>query len=179
MDLNNITLPPVIIADLYKNILVDDIETANGGEALQNSVKNEMPNEILSQNSNLKFLGQNDKHISIIVNYADTVYLPDAQLSFLTNILKACKINLGDVAVINSTTYALNDATIREKLSPRVVLLFDVTPAALALPVSFPFFQVQAFDGCTYLSAPPLHELEDNKTLKTQLWNCLQKIFLP
>ena len=39
------------------------------------------------------FLGDNNKHIIILVNDVDAVFLRDEWLHFLTNILGACKIS--------------------------------------------------------------------------------------
>ena len=55
--------------------------------------------------------------------------------------------------------------------------MFDVASDAIDLPFNYPYFQVQQFDQCTYLSAPGLKSIETDKTLKTQLWSCLKKLF--
>ncbi len=40
-----------------------------------------------------------------MVNYDNAVHLPDEELNFLTNMLAACKLSLGDVAIVNKYNY--------------------------------------------------------------------------
>ena len=108
----------------------------------------------------------------------NVAFLEDDELDFLASILLACKLNLSDVAIVN--VHTLNVATYRSiiaQLKCKVLLMFDVIPDAIDLPFNFPYFQVQQFDQCTYLSAPDLKSIETDKTLKTHLWNCLKKLF--
>ena len=124
------------------------------------------------------FLGNNGKNISIIVQYPGIPHLPDNTLEFLTRMLQACKLGLGDVAIQNlgdQTTIVGNDIT--DQLSSKIVLLFGITPADFGLAINFPEFQVQALAGITYLYAPPLEICQSEKLIKSKLWVCLQRIF--
>lgn len=163
MDLNTIQLPAHIITDLYKNVLIDTREPGPVSE------KKEARTE-------LKFLGENKKKILILVDYADAVHIPDKQLQFLTNLLTAIKLNLGDVAVFNIHEQN-NRNDILSFFKSKTVFLFGVEPNSLGLPVNFPHFQIQPFDKTTYLFSPALHEIEYDKILKSKLWVCLKKIF--
>jgi len=124
------------------------------------------------------YLGDYKKSILIIVRYDNTPHLPDQQLDFLSSVLTACKLSVGDVAVINianapSAVYK----DLQEKFKSRFTVLFGLTPQQLEMPLSFPEFQVQAFNNCTYLHAPALEALEADKVLKRKLWVCLRKMF--
>jgi len=57
------------------------------------------------------------------------------------------------------------------------VLMFDVTPVDMGLPVFFPSFQLQNYSGITYLSGPELQQLEADKLLKSKLWLCLKQFY--
>jgi len=47
--------------------------------------------------------------------------------------------------------------------------------------MEFPVFKIQAYDQCTYLTAPSLEELvrpgDEGKLLKSKLWVCLKTLF--
>ncbi len=167
MELNNIQLSPFLISELYKRSLV---ETEN---------KNEKPQqEYGTPDLNWKYLGNNEKNVFIVVNNNNSVHLPDKELEFLSKLLSACKLSIGDVVIVNfdqnpSITYKV--AT--DHFNSKTILLFDVEPPILGLPLNFPHFQVQSFSGQTYLFAPPLSELEENNLLKSKLWVCLRRIF--
>jgi hypothetical protein len=90
-------------------------------------------------------------------------------------------MTLADVAIVNIATSPVTIGEIRQQLHPATVLLFGVEPTALRLPINFPAFRPQDYDGCTYLSAPGLDHLvpntEESKLSKSKLWVCLKTIF--
>lgn len=128
-----------------------------------------------------KFLGKNAKKITIVVQSPGVPFLPDNQLGFLTKILEACRMNIGDVAIVNAAATPVNITTLRQQLEPAAVLLFGLEPPAIKLPINFPVFKIQPYDNCTYLAAPPLTQLvqhsEESKLLKSKLWVCLKSLF--
>ena len=128
-----------------------------------------------------KFLGNNRKQIAIIIHSPGTAFLPDNQLSFLTKILEACRMNIGDIAIVNTATTPILIAQLRQQLNPNTVLLFGLEPVTIKLPINFPLFRLQPYDACTYLSAPALSLLvensEESKLLKSKLWICLKTLF--
>jgi len=128
-----------------------------------------------------KFLGNNRRNITILVQAPGTAFLPDDQLTFLTKILEACRMNIGDVAIINHAYSPVAVTELRRQLQPSIILLFGVDPVAIKLPIHFPVFKQQAYDQCTYVSAPPLEELvqptQEGKLLKSKLWVTLKTLF--
>lgn len=167
MDINHIRITASAIADLYRTSLVEENETP---------VKTKPAPA--KANDLLKYLGENQKKILIIVDHSNTVYLPDDELSFLTNILSACKLSLADVAIINRNNY--NEISYKElmaKLNSRIIFLFGVDPVFFGLPLSFPHFQVQPFANATFLFAPALMDCKKDDLLRSKLWVCLRRIF--
>jgi hypothetical protein len=166
MSLQNIQLPASAIMGLYGNswLLLDEKQSAapiNG--------KEKKP---------AQFLGENKQGVIIMVDYEEFVHIPDNHLAFLSSILTACKLNLSDVAIINiARQKGLNYQLLQKDYRSRVVLLAGQEPGLLDLPVSFPNFQVQQYDQVTYLTTPPLAEMEADKALKGKLWACLKGIF--
>ncbi|HEU0063637.1 MAG TPA: hypothetical protein VFQ58_01355, partial [Flavisolibacter sp.] len=105
-------------------------------------------------------------------------FLSDNDLQFLTNILNACKLSLADVAIINlQNTGDILFENILKKLKSSSVLLFNVTPSEINLPINFPQFQVQQYNNHTYLYSPSFSELEQDKKLKSALWQALKNLF--
>lgn len=128
-----------------------------------------------------RFLGKNAQHVSIVVFSPTEPFLPDDQLALLTKMLDACRLNLGDVAIINHATQPVHFSRLAEQLQPKRVILFGIQPELTGLPLSFPPFKEQEYAGCTYLLATSLTEMnqptEEGKLLKGKLWGCLKKMF--
>ena len=170
MDLNSIKLEPTDISLLYKNSLVE-IAT----EKPENPTENVSATSISSE---FKYLGENKKQTLVVVNYNNAVQIPDKQLSFLSKLLAACNLNLGDVAIINFQNYRATDfENIINYFKPKVVLLFSIEPGDFGMPMIFPQFQVQTFKNIFFVASPSLEEIEPDKVIKSKLWVCLKKIF--
>lgn len=171
MDLNKINLPATAIADLYRNTLIGDNEITNA--IAETKILAEAP-----LTNTWKWLGENKKSILIVVSYENAVHLPDKELQLLTAMLEACKLGLGDVAIVNRNNHPNQDyKAYLDEFKSRVTLLFGIEPVAFGLPMNFPFFQIQAFANCSFLYCPSLDELENDKVLKSKLWLSLRRLF--
>ena len=160
MSLDNIQLPPFVLQDLFKHSLID------------------LKTEEKTTAKSFATLGNNRRHLLILVDSDDTLYLPDDQLNFLMGILNACTLTMEDVAILNikknkSVTYK----TLSEELKPEKIFLFGIQPNDIALPIDFPTFQIQQYNNQTYLTTPNLSQLQNDKGEKIKLWNCLKQIF--
>lgn len=174
MDLNHIELPASVVADLYHSSLVEE-ETA-----ITKATAKEGPAPVVETITTApwKSLGNNQKNILIILKSNEAVHLADNELTFLTGILGACKLNLADVAIVNLNNHP--EATYKELTSffkSKIVFLFDIEPAIFGLPMSFPHYQIQAFAGNSFLYSPSLSKLENDKVEKSKLWVCLKRLF--
>jgi hypothetical protein len=173
MSLSDISLPGSVIADLYKDKLVQ----AGPKEAIDPVAAD----KTATTTNNYKFLGNNQQQVTIIVDYKDETFIPDKHLQFLTKMLEACKLNLGDVAIVNHAKKEVDMELLRQQLNPAYVLLFGVEPVVTKLPLNFPQFKEQAFAGASYLYTPALDALnqdsEEGKLQKSKLWVCLKKLF--
>ncbi len=185
MDLNNIELPAFTVAGLYRSSLIQSGEKtteipAEAGVTEKEKIPGQA--EAVNENANLqasrKWLGGNLKNILIVVNHTDTIHIPDNELAFLTGILSACKLGLGDIVLLNRNNH--QGSSYKELIAQfksKNVFLFGVEPILLGLPISFPHFQLQTFANTSYLYSPSLQELEHDKLLKSKLWVCLKRIF--
>ena len=163
MSLNNIQLSTQQLVQLYENVLVEDVPR---------------PNDIVDGLPAIRSLGGNAKHVLILVQKEAEAFLPDNELQFLTTILGACGLSLADIALVNYATLPDKGyAPLIEHFRSRQVVLFDVTPLQLGMPINFPPFQVQGFKDCRYLQAPALHLIEADLTSKKSLWAALKNLF--
>ncbi|MEO6253320.1 MAG: hypothetical protein ABIO79_08450 [Ferruginibacter sp.] len=164
MSLDNIQLPPTILQTLYGKSLYD--------------LQTESPDAGNAQPGNIVFLGSNQKRIVILVNAAETLYLPDDELNFLLGILTACKLSMADIALVNiSKNHDLLYTAITEQLKAEKIFLFGLNAEALKLPLQFPQYQIQKFNNQVYLSSAALTDLQKDKEEKMKLWTCLKTIF--
>ncbi|NDE77916.1 MAG: hypothetical protein EB047_01745 [Chitinophagaceae bacterium] len=168
MSLNQVKLPPELLAQLYHTVLVE----LPGSTSIKNQ-----PTE-QSTTDKIKSLGGHKKKICIVVAEQEAVFLKDEQLAYLTRILMACKLTLEDVALINiQEVVHPNYQHLQQQYPSTTCIVFGLTPQNLQLPVDFPFFQLQKIEGCTYLFAPALDLLEPQKADREKLWQSLRKQF--
>jgi len=187
MSLNNIQLKDLVVSELYRdNLLASDAEKDTGSHTRPAatpppSAPATAPTAPSPTGSGYKFLGNNQRKISIVVNAPGAPFLPDDQLTVLTRMLEACRMNIGDVAIVNHAAAPVVINTLKQQLQPAFVLLFGPTPRDIGLPMDFPVFKIQPYDQCTYLTAPSLKEMahpgDDSKLLKSKLWVCLKTLF--
>lgn len=203
MSLNNIQLKDLVVSELYKDNLMASERTASTAvpspspapaapasptpktPTPKTSVPQDPPSPVPAPPgptpAGYKFLGNNQRNISVIVHSPGVAFLPDDQLNVLTRMLEACRMNIGDVAIINHAASPVVIGQLKQQLQPAFVLLFGPTPHHIGLPMDFPVFRIQAYDQCTYLTAPSLADLvqpgDESKLLKSKLWVCLKTLF--
>ena len=189
MSLENVQLPAFAIAGLYKNTLIEEQEIpapmAIKAEKTEKAEKTPVPEKTALQSdgpaAGYRFLGKNARNICILVNFPGEPFIPDGHLQFLTKMLDACKLNLGDVAILNIASAPVDIELLKNQLLPKYVLLFGVDTELVKLPFRFPLFKEQQYAGSQYLFTPALEELnvdsDEVKLLKSNLWVCLIKLF--
>jgi hypothetical protein len=166
MNFEQFHLPGFLLRDLYKESLVELNEIQKIAEKTTDIHAN--------------VLGNNQKQVLILVNYPGELVITDTDLTFLLTVLQACNLSLNDVSIFNmASDIDTKYQALIGSFKPNVILLFGVPQSAISLPVHFPDYQVQAFKDIRFLCAPPLTELQQDKTIKMKLWAGLKKIFLP
>lgn len=126
----------------------------------------------------IRSLGGNARRVLVVVQKEKEAFLPDGELKFLTNILSACGLSIADIALVNLNAVENKSyGPLTEHFSSRQVLLFDVTPGQLGMPINFPPFQVQTFKEIKYVHAPVLHLIEADVAQKKSLWAALKNLF--
>lgn len=170
MDLDHLTLSPYQVSLLYKKSLVITGERAAAGAPAQ--VKAPQAREPL------KYLGENKRHILLLVRDPEAVYLEEKAFTFLVSILNACGLSMEAVALVNTArTGDMPLEDIARELDSRFVLLFGIDPEELWLPAPPPAYQVLAAGNRSYLCADELASIERERTQKGRLWACLKQLF--
>ncbi len=174
MSLNDLRLTPGILSALYPSSLVSlDTEQTSYNMGDQETPIVEEP-----AGPALKFLGNNQKNILVVVTHENAVHLPDEALAFLTNLFAACKLSLDDVAVINKKNYpGETSKKLLQDFNSKIVFLFGIVPVSFGIPVNFPVYQVQVVGKVTFLYTPAISEQREDKLLKSKLWISFRNIF--
>jgi len=170
MSLQNLQLPASLVTELYANHLVEN--SSNGS-------KQHRDPKVSS--GVIHTLGGNAKRITIVVSEESQTFMKDSDLEWLQKVLMACKLTLGDVAIVNTHSKNVTIGLIKQQLKPEKLVLLGPDPAELQLPFNFPQFKIQEHDNCSYLFAPSPRELnmetKESKVLKSKLWVLLQQLF--
>jgi hypothetical protein len=168
MSLNDLILPDLLLTHLYKDNL---ISLPENGDGIDEGKKPAMP----------QFLGSHLKQIAVFVHYTDELYLPEPQLNFLANILKACNLNIADIAIINLAKQTVTFQQLNLSLRSRQMIFFKTDPADIRIDESMASFTVKEYNGVAVMKGPALEDLnqpsEESKLLKSKLWLCLKELF--
>lgn len=207
MDTKKIQLPDFVIANLYTDQLVlgadvqskplkaetvvdTDLKTvtpiANPSKvkAIEKPATVSKPiktDPVIIDTEKQWYLGNNGKHITIVIREEGVAYINDKHLQFLSNILNACKLNLGDIALVNHSNYTYSYSELKQKLQSNYILVFDLEAKELNLPFIIPNYQVQSHDNCKFLFASSLTKMDNDtqeaKLEKSKLWTSLKNMF--
>ena len=169
MDFKTLQIPVNLIASWYHNSLISESSDKNPGAGIDAS-KPQAP---------ILFLGKNIRRFVILVNYPDEVNLPAPALDFLSNILKACGMNLADVAIVNVVHCTnLTYEVLASQLQPKQVVVFG-QDAQLVFSNDSVVFERQN-TPVSGLVAPSLELLngedKDSKLLKSRLWLSMKSL---
>lgn len=174
--MNEVVLSNQILAELYGTTLINLMENPSSLTEDQNQHTVSGP----IAEPDLVFLGGNKKNISLLVQTV-TGEIPAFHLQFLSNLLKACRLSMEDVAIHAFSEPLPSIQSIKMQLAPRELLLFGSNPVSIGIPINFPPFKIQSYDSINYLYLPNIEEInQDNdagKLLKSKLWVCLKQLF--
>jgi len=179
----SIQLPDIVLAALYK----DSIVLVDANIAQTEKIPQQITNKKIKDEHQEKplitkwFLGDNKRNVVILLRDASAVYINDEWLGTLNKLLTACKLNIGDVAIVNHLQQIKTFNELKEQLQPQFIFMFDVTTHDIQLPFTIPHYQAQQYSGCTFMTAPIVTLTTDNtnpvKTEKRKLWEKMKVIF--
>jgi hypothetical protein len=162
MTFKKISLPPIVLVNLYKNSLADV-------QFLKKKTEQKA--------SDITFFGGNKKHILLLINNADADYLTDGQLIFLSGVLNACKLTMDDIAIVNTYSAMADYKNIPDLLLSEIVIVAGMEPSIIDLPFKIPQFQVQVYQHKKYVFIPALNIIQSDTKLKENLWKLLRILF--
>jgi hypothetical protein len=121
---------------------------------------------VKKEKEKLKYLGNNAQAVLILVNNAEHSFLPENELVFLTKMLSACQLNIGDVAIVNVSNTAVSEAM--SELLPGKIIDFGTSPDI-------------SFESGKVVSSAPLKQMlgesPEARQLKGKLWTGLKQMF--
>jgi len=180
MSFKDLTLPEIMIAELYKNSLVLSNITPKDLTAAPDThpVENSHPPQT---NTLFQYLGTNLKKVAVIVSYPDDVYLPEAHLTFLISVLKACQLTIADIAIINIARQRIVFDDLKNSLGSDKIIFFEVQPTEVQIDLELSYYLLRSYHELTLLHIPSLEKVnqnnEEGKLNKSKLWLCLKELF--
>jgi len=162
MSLDQLQLDPYLLARIYTQPIVPG----------KNSPAPQAPAAI----PEIKFLGENQKNIVLLIQNENEAYLNDELFNLLTNILNACKLGMQDIAVVNISQYAAMPFTAwQSAVAMKQTVLFGISPSSMGME-DFPPYQIIQVSGCQLLYSNSLQDISQDKTLKAKLWGGLKQL---
>lgn len=180
MEVEKIQLPDFVLAELYKDCIVE-LEEKPVEEVSEFVQDQEINQPTGATKPPIKFLGENNKNVVVLINEPKAIIIKEDELEFLSKILLACKLNLADIAIVNFDKQSVSFSELKDQFKATHLLLLGVEPMSINLPFSIPQFQVQPFADTTIIYAPDLSGMlvnnEESKLLKSKLWVSLKTAF--
>lgn len=164
MSFDQLQLDPYFLAKIYTQPIIPGKSTPVAAE------QKPLPK--------VKFLGENQKNIVLVIQNESGAYLNDELFNLLTNILNACKLGMQDVALVNIAGFPAVPLTAwQQAVSMKQCVVFGISPASLGLE-PLPAYQIQTAGGVQLLFSDALELIATDKVLKGKLWNGLKQLFL-
>lgn len=179
------SLPNSVLVNLYKESLVLGTVQANVDKKATIPPVIEEKNEITAIESApiapIKFLGEHQKKILVLVQDSNAVHLNEKDFDLLTSILNACKLTIADIALINlaNKNYSLHQILVQ--VPSDIVLIFDINPTQLKIKLPTKTYSPILLGETQLLFSNNLSNMQgidqDSKIEKTKLWTALKLIF--
>jgi len=149
-----------VLANLFKDTYLLDLNETDGDTLTNTNPSKQVKREVL-----------------ICIATLENKLKPEKEV-LLNAILSACKLDPTQLLICTDQEQLHSSfLSIIEAHQANKVILFGLDPAHIGLPIHFPLFQIQSFQGVQYLHAPSLDALEIDKQMKMQLWQKLKQIF--
>jgi hypothetical protein len=162
MSFDKLQLDPYILARIYTQPIIP-------GRKEPVAVVAETPPKV-------KFLGENQKNITLFIQNDSEAYLNEELFNLLTNILNACKLGMQDISLINIAQYnAMTFSAWQAAVPMKQAVLFGISPTTMGLE-DIPHYQLLEVNGCQLISSDHLQLIAQDKVLKGRLWMGLKKL---
>ena len=178
-------LPNSVLVNLYKESLVLGSAPANVDKKESAAPPTESENATIAVETTpiepIKFLGEHQKKILVLVQDSNAVHLNERDFDLLTSILNACKLTIADIALINLANKNFSLHQILTQVPSDFVLLFDINPLQLKIKLPTKLYTPILLGTTQLLFSNNLSNMQGidqaSKIEKTKLWNALKLIF--
>jgi hypothetical protein len=178
-------LPNSVLVNLYKESIVLCEAPANVDKNAQASQPFEENNASTETEETLiapiKFLGEHQKKILVLVQDTNAVHLNERDFDLLTSILNACKLTIADIALINLANKNFSLHQILTQVPSEFVLVFDINATQLKIKLPSKLYTPILLGETQLLFSNNLTQMQgmdqDSKIEKTKLWSVLKIIF--
>ncbi len=175
-------LPNSVLVHLYKESLVLGVAV---DKKAQGSPTVEQENTAIAEEAPLtapiKFLGEHQKKILVLVQDPDAVHLNERAFDLLTSILNACKLTIADIALINLANKNFSLHQILTQVPSEFVLIFDINATQLKIKLPTKLYTPILLGETQLLFSNNLAQMQGidqaSKIDKTKLWTALKIIF--
>lgn len=125
-------------------------------------------------------LGSNPNGLIILVRLPENDFRKLPRNVFLNNILKAIRLIVEDVVLVNveHSSYPVALCTLRQTLAAKQFLAFGKNLLDVAVYTTQPYEPVLLFGDTAFLGAGEISMLEYDAGRKKQLWQAMQRMFM-
>ena len=178
-------LPNSVLVNLYKESLVLGTALVNVDKKVPPKIPASTEIDSISEDATpigpVKFLGEHQKKILVLVQDMDAVHLNERAFDLLTSILNACKLTIADIALINLANKNFSFHQILTQVPSDFVLIFDINPTQLKIKLPTKLYTPILLGETQLLFSNNLAQMQGidqaSKIEKTKLWTALKIIF--
>lgn len=179
------SLPNSVLVNLYKESLVLSNTPVNVDKKEPVISTADTENTTLAAENDpitpIKFLGEHQKKILVLVQDSNAVHLNERAFDLLTSILNACKLTIADIALINLANKNFSLHQILAQVPSDFVLIFDINPVQLKIKLPTKLYSPILLGTTALLFCNNLSNMQGidqaSKVEKMKLWNALKLIF--
>lgn len=178
-------LPNSVLVHLYKESLVLGTAPSNVDKKTQPDFTTASEIAPINQEATpitpIKYLGEHQKKILILVQDFQAVHLNEKDFDLLTSILNACKLTIADIALMNLANKNFSLHQILTEVPSEFVLVFDIQATQLKIKLPTKLYTPILLGTTQLLFSNNLTNMQgmdqDSKIEKTKLWTALKIIF--
>lgn len=132
--------------------------------------------EVSAEPEYFDYLGENNKYMLIIINEVAHKNMQPKQLEALLNILKAKKMELKDVAILNFNNYpGVSFAALKKFFACNAIVIFGVNPAEMKIE-AVQSNQITSHQETKILATYSFDEMMADTDKKRIFWNEMKKL---
>ncbi|MCO6496122.1 MAG: hypothetical protein J5I50_00530 [Chitinophagaceae bacterium] len=129
----------------------------------------------ITTDKKILFKGKNHKHVLVLIDIVGDLKATEEEL--LNNLIKACKLTIDDIALVNLREQEVSVPEMIAQLKTQKAIFFGVPHGAIKLSVKDADEQLLQAADCTIVKTLPLSNLNNDIERKKALWSALKQQF--